>query len=180
MVTGHVPRRVADAILSLAGEHQDYDAWLQDLQTMSTVLGQEQSLHVLDHPDIPVEEKVVLVDGLIGSSVRPESRNIVYYLLRKRRVHLLPAILRELQGLVNQQRNVRVADVTTAQPLTKEQQDALGQNLADRFGGTITFEEHVDPAIIGGIVVRVGDILLDGSVNGRLRALREQIVRAVR
>lgn len=180
MMVSHGARRVAEAVLDLARGHRDFDAWLQDLRTLNDRLGSDQVLHILDHPDVPFSEKKALVDRLAGRSVRPEGLHVAYYLVSKRRAHQLGDVVEALQGLVNEVRNVRVASVTTAKPLDADQEEALKRSLGERFGGTVTLHKDVDPSIVGGAIVRVGDLLMDGSVNGRLAALREQLIRSVR
>ncbi len=164
----------------MARDEQKFDVWLRDLQTLNSVAGQEETLFTLDHPDYPFEQKKALVDRLAGASVRPQALHVLYYLVQKGRAHQLPLVLRQFQGLVNTERNIRVAEVVTATPLPADQAEALSENLGRRYGGTVSLEQRVDPSIIGGVVVRVGDLLLDGSVHGRLQSLREQLMRTVR
>ena len=171
-------RRVAEAILSMARERGDFDAWLRDLQTLHALFGADDALFALDHPDVPFEDKQRMIERTASNVVRPEGLRVVYYLVRKRRAHLLAGVLQALQGLVNEERNIRVADVTSAAPLEPFQEEALSRGLGQRFGGTVTLNTRVDPSILGGVVVRVGDLMLDGSVSGRLLALRDQLVRA--
>ena len=172
-------RRVAEAILEMARDRQDFDVWLRDLRALNAMVSAPETLYMLDHPDVPFEQKRQAIDH-VGGSVRPESLHVLYYLVERHRAHQLGAVLQQLEGLVNTERNVRVADVTTAQPLAPDQEAELSRGLSDRFGGTVTLAKHIDPSIVGGVIVKVGDLLLDGSVNGRLRGLREQLIRTVR
>jgi len=150
-------RRVAQAVLQIARERDD-----------------------LDHPDVPFDEKRRLVGRIAGDRVRAQSLNVVYYLVEKNRSNLLPALARDFDAMVNTVRHIRVADVTTSEPLDQDLQGELQRSLERRFGGTVTLRTHVDPAIIGGVIVRVGDELMDGSVTGKLTALRDQLMRAIR
>lgn len=180
MAVHHGARRVAEAVLQIARERDDFDAWRQDLATLASVLGSQDVVYVLDHPDVPFDEKRSLVGRLAGDRVRAQSLDVVAYLIRKRRAYLLPALARDFDAMVNTERHVRVADVTTAEPLDQDLQGELRRSLEARFGGTVTLQTHVDPTIMGGVVVRIGDELMDGSVIGRLTALRDQLMRAIR
>ena len=90
----------------------------------------------------------------------------------------MPAILREYVELAQEdKRNLLMADVTTAMPLTPGQEQALAEKLAAMTGRTIKIRQHVDSGILGGIVVRVGDKLLDGSLANKLSALQSDLLK---
>ena len=99
-------------------------------------------------------------------------------LAEKHREGALPAILREYVELAKEdKRNLLMADVTTALPLTASQEQALAEKLAAMTGKTIKIRQHVDSGILGGIVVRVGDKLLDGSLSHQLSVLQADLLK---
>ena len=99
-------------------------------------------------------------------------------LAQKHREGALPAILREYVELAREdKRNLLMADVTTAMPLTAGQEQALADKLAAMTGRTIKIRQHVDSGILGGIVVRVGDKLLDGSLSHQLSVLQADLLK---
>jgi F-type H+-transporting ATPase subunit delta len=99
-------------------------------------------------------------------------------LAEKHREADLPAILREYVELAKEdKRNLMMADVTTALPLTDGQEQALAEKLAAMTGKTIKIRQHVDSGILGGIVVRVGDKLLDGSLSHQLSVLQADLLK---
>lgn len=99
-------------------------------------------------------------------------------LAEKHREGALPAILREYVELAKEdKRNLLMADVTTALPLTASQEQALAEKLAAMTGKTIKIRQHVDSEILGGIVVRVGDKLLDGSLSHQLSVLQADLLK---
>ena len=99
-------------------------------------------------------------------------------LAEKHREGALPAILREYVELAKEdKRNLLMADVTTAMPLTPGQEQALAEKLAAMTGRTIKIRQHVDSGILGGIVVRVGDKLLDGSLSHQLSVLQADLLK---
>jgi len=104
--------------------------------------------------------------------------NFLLQLAEKHREAALPAILREYVELAKEdKRNLLMADVTTALPLTAGQEQALAEKLAAMTGRTIKIRQHVDSSILGGIVVRVGDKLLDGSVSHQLSVLQADLLK---
>lgn len=99
-------------------------------------------------------------------------------LAEKHREGALPAILREYIELAKEDKsNLLMADVTTALPLTAAQEQALAEKLAAMTGRTIKIRQHVDSSILGGIVVRVGDKLLDGSAAHKLAVLQSELLK---
>lgn len=99
-------------------------------------------------------------------------------LAEKHRDADLPAILREYVELAKEDKtNLLMADVTTALPLTAGQEQALAEKLAAMTGRTIKIRQHVDSGILGGIVVRVGDKLLDGSLSHQLSVLQADLLK---
>ena len=99
-------------------------------------------------------------------------------LAEKHREGALPAILREYVELAQEdKRNLLMADVTTAMPLIPGQEQALAEKLAAMTGRTIKIRQHVDSGILGGIVVRVGDKLLDGSLSHQLSVLQADLLK---
>jgi F-type H+-transporting ATPase subunit delta len=104
--------------------------------------------------------------------------NFLLQLVEKHREAALPAILREYVELAKEdKRNLLMADVTTALPLTAGQEQALAEKLAAMTGRTIKIRQRVDSSILGGIVVRVGDKLLDGSVSHQLSVLQADLLK---
>ncbi|HWR29424.1 MAG TPA: ATP synthase F1 subunit delta [Negativicutes bacterium] len=104
--------------------------------------------------------------------------NFLLQLAEKHREADLPAVLREYVELAKEdKRNLMMADVTTALPLTAGQEQALADKLAAMTGKTIKIRQHVDSEILGGIVVRVGDKLLDGSLSHQLSVLQADLLK---
>ena len=104
--------------------------------------------------------------------------NFLLQLAEKHREADLPAVLREYVELAKEdKRNLMMADVTTALPLTAGQEQALADKLAAMTGKTIKIRQHVDSGILGGIVVRVGDKLLDGSLSHQLSVLQADLLK---
>jgi F-type H+-transporting ATPase subunit delta len=90
-------------------------------------------------------------------------------------MHLLPPILVEFEHLVREARGVLEADVTVARPLTEAERQEILQRLRTLTGKEVQIQVGVDPAILGGVVVRIGDQVIDASVAGRLDRLRQDL-----
>ncbi len=175
MLKGAVARRYARAIFDIALEKGDLDKWLEDLRLMRDVLADPRMALFMENPKIPFETKKGVIDrSMPGLDVL--RRNLLYLLISKRRTEIMGKVCAEFEDLLNQYRGIAFADVTTAVPLAPAEAEAVAKELSRVTGKQVQLRTSVDPSIIGGLVARIGDQLLDGSVKGRLIALRQRLV----
>jgi F-type H+-transporting ATPase subunit delta len=176
-------KRYAEAAAGLARQDGSWDTWRQDLQALSQALQDGRLLQALQNERVPVERKRQVLHTLFEGRVSPGARNLLLLLARRRRLELLGDVVSWFDELADRARGVRRITVTTAAALTESQRERLLQRLAGATGapgapgaaGTVELSEEVDPAIIGGLVVRQEDIIQDYSVKARLEALRERL-----
>ena len=138
--------------------------------------GDERASTVLANPAIPVERRAEVLTELVGGRISAPAQNLVQLLLRRGRMEELPRVAAEFRRLDDRRQGITNAIATSATPLTPDEVRALTQRLEQTTGGRIALEERVDPSLLGGLIVRVGDRLIDGSVRGRLERLRNQLV----
>jgi F-type H+-transporting ATPase subunit delta len=169
-----VARRYAQAIFDLAREDQSYDTWARDLDQLTALLEVPLAEKALTSPAVPTPRKTAVIQAELPA-LQPHARNLVQLLLHRDRLELLPDIARAYRELLNRARGIAVAHVTTAVPLDEAARAQLAARLSRYVGQQVQMETTVDPSIIGGVVARVGDQLLDGSVRGRLDALRRRL-----
>lgn len=172
-------RRYADAIFELAQSEQRLDAWEQDLVLLDQVFGSPGVSEQLGNPSIPAAKKDAFIDQHLGSAA-PETRNLARLLVSRGRSDLAGQILVAYRDRLDAARGIVHAQVTTAVPLSDQERAAIGERLRQMTGQQVTLETAVDPAIIGGVVVRVGDKLIDGSTRSRLLQLKQRLAGAAR
>jgi F-type H+-transporting ATPase subunit delta len=168
-------RRYAEAAFEIAGRDGALDAWRDGLVLAADVLSGEAVGSVVDNPAVPLVQRITVVDRLLGGRVPQGLQNLVRLLAQRRRLDILPSIAGQYQRLLNRQRGVVQALVTSAAPLTATETDTLREKLAGMTGASVDLEVRVDDDLIGGLMVRIGDQLLDASVRGRLERLRTQL-----
>ncbi|MBI2886377.1 MAG: ATP synthase F1 subunit delta [Chloroflexi bacterium] len=167
-------KRYAQAVFTLAQEGNTFDQWLSDLQTLGE-LGQDQGFRlIMESPRVPLARKQALLRERLPN-LSPLAMNLAQLLVAKGRVELIPGLVEEVRRLVDERRGIAHARVLTAVPLEPPEQTALSQQLARYTGRQVVLTAEVDPSIVGGVVARIGDKLLDGSTRGRLEALRRQL-----
>ena len=102
--------------------------------------------------------------------------NLIGLMLRRSRIDQLPRVAAEFRRLDNARQGITLATATSAAPLSQDEVRALTARVEQLTGGRVELDLQVDPSLLGGLVVRVGDRLIDGSVRGRLERLRNQLV----
>lgn len=170
-------RRYAAALFGMARKG-DVDAVSQDLsQVLATARNTPQIMEVLTHPRITPRRKNELTGQIFGD-LRPTMQAFLRLMITRDRVRLLPAVGEHFDKLVDEWKGEADAEATTAVELSETQKHALVQRLEATTGyKKIRLQTRVDPAMIGGMTVRVGDHLIDGSVVTQLQTLREQLKR---
>lgn len=169
-------RRYAVAVADLAREHGDWETWARSLEVFSDITA------VAGHVDALAAEAIGddRFGEIVGEAVPeagPLQMNLFRLLRQKRRLALGPSIASYFGEIWDAERGVVRAELRTAVAVPEERQEQIAADLALRGGGgTVMLTSTVDPELLGGAVVRVGDRLIDGSTRTRLRALRAQLV----
>jgi F-type H+-transporting ATPase subunit delta len=172
-------RRYAEAALSLAERDDTLGDWVEAIETASVRLTDARVLRVLADPAIAFEERRRVTEAILGDAVTGAPRNLVLLLVRRGRIELLPRVAAELRRLWEQRQGIVRAVVTSAAPLSEAETDAVRARLADMTGDQVEMELLVDPSLLGGLLVRMGDRLIDGSVRGRLERLRARLTAGI-
>lgn len=154
------------------------EGWLDNLRRVWERLAEPDELKTLCDVGKPFSERKARLDTLLPADIRDDVRNFLYALLKDGQLELLDAIIAELMRMSEHGPEVLVARVTTTVPLTNEEQAAFRERIRATYGDRVDIEFRVDPSILGGVVVQVGDKVMDGSIAGKLQALRDRLVAA--
>jgi F-type H+-transporting ATPase subunit delta len=174
-----VARRYAAALFALAQRDEIADAIDKDLLLIERFLADVPYLRaVLVEPIVSEERKLKVVADAFGDRVTEASLSFLRLLIRKRREQLVGECIREYRALSLEHANMVDAEARSAVPLTPAQTGALQQNLEKMTGKTVRLTAVTDAATIGGVVVRIGDTIIDGSVQGRLQRLQQHLMGA--
>ena len=171
-------RRYAEAVLAIARAEGNLDAWAAAIEALASLTDRPAFIAALQG-DGMTDAKFQTIVRRVLPAATPSQVNMFRLLRRKSRLALGPSIASFFQELLDEERGVARALVTTAVDLDAERRTQLEQRLSTQTGLRVTVETRVDPAILGGVVVRIGDRLMDGSTRTRLRNLRSQLERAV-
>ncbi|GAB4532055.1 MAG: F0F1 ATP synthase subunit delta [Anaerolineae bacterium] len=153
------------------------EGWLTTLNAVRDRLAAEPALlSHLNNTETSFAERQARLDALLPPDTRPDVRNFLYLLLREGHLGLIGDVVADLARLSTRGPKAQVARVTSAVPLTPDEEQAFRQRVRRRFGDDVDVDFRVDPSILGGIIIQAGDKIIDGSVAARLNALHERLV----
>ncbi len=176
MPKGAIARRYAEAIFDIARKQNTIDRTLDDVQGIAQVFAHRTLAYLLAEPKVPAKRKETAIRSALEGKVLPTSLNLALLVVQRELVDVMPGIARELAQLVLNYKNQAVAQVTTATKLDDAQMALIKKALEQRTGKTILLETRLQPDILGGVIARVGDELIDGSVRTRLALLRQELI----
>ncbi len=179
MLKGAIARRYAGAIFDIGMKQNTLDRTLEDVQEIAKLFSIRKLAYLLREPNIPAERKEKAIRQGLASKVLPTSLNLALLVVQRELVDLMPNIARELNQLVLDHKNEAKAEVTTATQLDETTQSQVQRALERMTGKKIMLETRVQPNILGGVVARVGDQVIDGSVERRLKLLQQQLLTGV-
>jgi F-type H+-transporting ATPase subunit delta len=179
MLKGAIARRYAEAVFDLARKQKTLEQTLDDIQGIAELFSKRTLAFLLREPKVPWRRKENALRETLSDRMQPMSLNLALLIVQRGLVDLMPNIAKELQQMVLDYNKEAVAEVTTAAPMDAKQEDMVRRALERRFGKTILLQTKVNPEILGGVIARVGDQVIDGSVQQRLQALKRQLLSGV-
>jgi F-type H+-transporting ATPase subunit delta len=173
-VTIRYARAFADVVLE---RRLDANKALLELRAMLAVTVQSEDLRkTWENPSIPAEQKRGVLDGLAARlGISREARNLIAILIDHRRVAVLPQVVRQVEQEINDRLGFAEAEITSARPLSDGEKRNLEGQVERMTGKKVRARYAEDTKILGGVAVRIGSTIYDGSILGQLKKLREQL-----
>ncbi|MEO8251299.1 MAG: ATP synthase F1 subunit delta [Chloroflexota bacterium] len=168
-------RRYAEAAFQVGRADGTLDAWERDMATIGATMRHPQLRRLLQHPAIPFAAKERVLRKVMGRGVAPPAVNLLLLMVRRGRPAAIEPMIAHFAELLRRERGIALAQVRTALPLDDGQRAEVAVRLRSLAGDEIEMDETVDPDLIGGIAVRIGDRLYDASVRSRLERLRARL-----
>lgn len=174
-----VAKRYTPALLDVARESGELDALQADVKALSSLLEASPEFGTfLRDPVIPSEKQSEILDALFATSGSPVMLTFLKLLVRQGRLANLPDILEEVSASMDDEKNVMEVSLRTAVKFTKAQISALTEKLESRWGKSIRLTEEVDESLIGGFLIRTGDLIEDHSLLAKLTRFKQNIINA--
>jgi F-type H+-transporting ATPase subunit delta len=176
MPRNEAARGYAQALFSVAEAEGVLDTVEDELFQFARTLERQPSLReALIDPTLPTDRKRAVLEDILGQRANPHTVSLLGFLLEQGRARDLGSIVDELVSLAAERRQSAVAEVRTAVRLDAARRERLAEALERATGKRIELRAVVDPAVVGGVVARVGDQVIDGSIRRRLELARERL-----
>ena len=172
-----IARNYAEALLELARRAEDTAGWGKLIRDIANGVQQDITLkHFLESPKISEAKKNEVFLEALGDRVPRHFLRFLQTLVRKRRQMLIPEIAVEYESLLDVVEGRVHANVTVARPATAVDEARIAEHLSRVVGKNVVPHMNVNPAILGGVVIRIGDTVMDGSVRKRLSRLKGRML----
>lgn len=172
-----IARPYARAIFELAQAGDQLAAWSDKLFFASQVMKDEGVIKLLHNPRLSEAKKFELLTSLFSDQLDDTLTNLLRLLLENHRLFALPAIYNIFEEYRSQAEKSLTAEIITAYPLDEAQTQQVAEKLGQKLGCNVQLSASVDETLIGGAIVRAGDMVIDGSLRGRLEKLSHAIAR---
>ena len=169
-------RPYAQAAYRQAERESAVDAWSEGMELLAAVTGDPELAKLLADPRVPADRVTDLVLDVCEGGFSPTMANFVRVLGEGRRLGLGPEIARLFEAERSRRAGRSEVEIVSAYELDPPQVELLAQAIGRRLGREITLETAVDDSLIGGVVIRIGDSVIDASLAGRLRELAQDLV----
>lgn len=173
----NVARPYAQAILELAQEAGDYSVWSDALAFASAVANDPTMQELARNPRVERKQLTGLFEEICGDRLTPHARNLLKLVVHNGRLWALPAIAAHFEKLRAEAEGTVEAQVVAARDVNESQLAKLASGLEKRLGRKVNLSVRRDDTLLGGAIVRAGDLVIDGSARGRLQKLAAVLLR---
>lgn len=172
-----IARPYAKAVFDLAKESGDYESWSAALSQLSMIAQDEEFVQLVNDPRVTNQQQVDLLSDLAKDSLPANGDNFLQLLVQNDRLTALGDIASQYADLVAKEQSLISAEVVTAMPLSDEQQAQLKSALETRLNSKVEINQVVDQSLLGGAIIKAGDLVIDGSAKGRIEKLTTALMR---
>jgi len=170
-----IARPYAEAVFSLASETGKLDLWSEMLGLMSTVVADEAMSSIIGNPSVDAKKLTEILLDIGGGRINDQCQNMLKLLVRNKRVPVLPEIAAQFEALKNQSEGTIDVVITSAFEMKPAQEKVIADALKKKFNREISISNNTDESLIGGVRIKAGDTVIDGSIKGQLAKLANEL-----
>lgn len=179
MISTISARRYAQAVFQIAKANNNMDEWAKDLKRISEIAKDQDVIDIIENPKVLFDQKAALIKQKLGKA-SDLVLNLCYLLIMKGKFKNAGQIADEYEALLDEHKGIKHALVTTAVPVDEAEKAKIAAQLEKITGKKVSVKLQVNPAILGGIIARIEDTQIDGSVRNKLELLRKDLVQATK
>jgi F-type H+-transporting ATPase subunit delta len=168
-------RRYAQAAFSIASEKDEIDSWLSEMKIVSDIISDDDCLTFFDAEQIPVQVKLDGVNKLFSKNIIL-IKNLISLMVTRKDISKFLEVSNIFMSMADDYKGIVNVDITTAHPIDKENLEKITKKIENIENKKVVINKNVDKNILGGIVIRVGDKLIDGSTKNKINLLSEQLI----
>jgi|SaaInl4_200m_RNA_FD_contig_101_89307_length_2212_multi_4_in_0_out_0_2 F-type H+-transporting ATPase subunit delta len=170
-------RPYAEAIFESANESKDIDNWSDILNVLSELSQSDKVTEQVSNPEMSLEEKVSVFTSLGKDFLNEKAVNLVKLAAENEKLDLFPEIAQVYEALKAESKSMIDAEVISAYAVNATQKKMIIESLEKRFEKQVTISTSIDKSLIGGIIIRAGDLVIDGSVSSQLKKITQTLMR---
>ena len=171
-----IAKRYARAIFDIASEDQSYDDWLNKLKLISDTRAEVNFANLLNSTKLSFSKKMNLIDDVFSNKLNKLQLNFLKLLTKNQSFFIIQDIYKQFLGLVEKRNNLIRVTVTSPYKISDDLKNQILNLVNDISGADSIIEEKIDSELIGGVVIRLGDTVIDGSIKNKVKQLRRELV----
>ena len=176
MIQNQIAKKYSQALFSLAEENNEFVKFKEELNEINEAISEHDELrNVFFHPRIEIKEKKKILEKIFSEKFSKDILNFLNLLIDKRRIFYIEAIIEQFNNLVNKREDILEVEVVSAIELEEKLQNKLEGKLEDELNYEVILKNVVDPEILGGLILKIGDKIIDGSIQNELNTLKDKI-----
>ncbi|QGU94139.1 F0F1 ATP synthase subunit delta [Clostridium bovifaecis] len=173
----YLDRRYALALYEVAEKNGKVEEYIQELkEIVNLIKNNEELLSVVKHPEITTSQKKRVFKSIFRGKIDEYILGFLLILIEKDRILYLEEKLNEMEKIHLERQNILVANIKSVIPLNEEEKKALEESLKRKYNKNILLKEEIDKSLIGGVYIRVGDDVIDGTIKSKFEEIRKRII----
>lgn len=171
-----VAKRYAEALFEVASESNELDSVKEEIQFVADIFKSNPELKtIFTHPRLSKDEKKTMVDELFKGKISESVLNLIYITIDKGRERYLEDISKEYTVFSNEEQGIVEAKALTAVLMSDDELASLEEKLSNQFNKKVQLINQVDESVIGGVLLKIGDKVVDGSIRGKLEDVQREL-----
>ncbi len=170
-----IARPYAEALFSRAEETSSLDSWSETLELLAAIAQEPAMANAISDPLFDQADLIKLILDICGNKLGSEAQNLVQLLVENGRLSVLPEIATLYEQLKAESQQILNVHVRSAYDFTKDQQQQIAAGLKRKLGLDVTITSEQDETLIGGVHIRAGDLVIDGSIKGKIEQLANEL-----